>query len=165
MNGMQYEHTGKAGYIHMELPRVSQERLNELESRMKRCVCRYCGGNLKVRLIDFGSIETSNLEIFCEKCDRIEYGVEKEIYRDAVFFVDNIGFNYDPNRVDSELTRRFNIAKVCDIISWHDKQIGILDQNGYNIPIEYNESGLDCADGSIVMIGDVLLEDGVSYEQ
>lgn len=144
---------------------ISEERLKELESRMKRCVCRYCGGNLKVRLIDFANIAVSNLEIFCEKCDRIEYGVEKEIYRDAVFFVDNIGFNYEPNQIDSELTRRFNIAKVCDIIAWHDKQIGILDQNGYKIPIEYNENGLDCADGSIVIIGDTLLEDGVYHEE
>ena len=152
------------GYINMKLTKISQERLSELESRMKRCVCRYCGGNLKVRLIDFGNIETSNLEIFCEKCDRIEYGVEKEIYRDAVFFVDNIGFNYDPNRFDSELTRRFNIAKVCDIISWHDKQIGILDQNGYKMPILDQEDDLDCADGSILISGDELLEDGVAHE-
>lgn len=148
----------------MGVTSVSEERLKELESRMKRCVCKYCGGSLKVRLIDFANIATSNLEIFCEKCDRIEYGVEKEIYQDAVFFVDNIGFNYDSDRIDSELTRRFNIAKVCDIISWHDKQIGILDPNGYNIPIAYNDSGLDCADGSIIISGDVLLEDGGHYE-
>ncbi len=148
----------------MEVSSVSKERVQELESRMKRCVCKYCGGNLKVRLIEFSNISSSNLEIFCEKCDRIEYGVEREIYRDAVFFVDNIGFNYDPNKVDSELTRRFNIAKVCDIISWHDKQIGILDQNGYNIELADAGDDLDCADGSIVIAGEILLEDGVSYE-
>ena len=52
---------------------VSQERLQELKGRSKRCVCKYCGGKLGVRLLDFGQAETANMEIFCETCDMIEY--------------------------------------------------------------------------------------------
>lgn len=138
---------------------VSEERLEELKQRSKRCVCKYCGGNLKVRLIDFGEIATANMEIFCEKCDKIEYGVEPEVYKNAVYFVDNIGFSYNNEEIDNEVMRRFNIAKVCDIISWHEKQIGILDQNGYKVDLHYDETELDCADGSMVFLGESLSDE------
>ncbi len=138
---------------------VSEERVQELRSRSKRCVCKYCGGKLKVRLLDFGDIETANLEIFCENCDMIEYGVEPEIYRNAVYFVDNLGFNVYPDRQDNASTRRLNIGKVCEIISWHERQIGIHDENGYNIPLHDNKELLDCADGSIIVIGEEITKE------
>lgn len=133
---------------------MSDERLQELKNRSKRCVCKYCGGKLQVRLLDFGQAETVNMEIFCKSCNMIEYGVEPEIYRNAVYFVDNLGFNAYPDRELDAATRKLNIAKVCDIISWHERQIGILDQDGYKIELHENPDLLDYTDGSIIVQGE-----------
>ncbi len=139
--------------------KVSEQRVRELRGRSKRCVCKYCGGPLKVRLLDFGQIETANLEIFCENCDMIEYGVEPQIYRNAAYFVDNMGFNAYPDRPQNEASRRLNIGKVCEIIAWHERQIGILDENGYRVELESDEELLDCADGSTIVTGEEIGEE------
>ena len=114
---------------------VSAERVEEIKNRSKRCVCKYCGGRLRVRMLDFGQIETANLEIFCENCDKIEYGVEPEIYHSAQYAVDILGFNAYQDRADNEQRRRLNIAKVCELLFWHDRELGILDQYGYKVPV------------------------------
>lgn len=137
---------------------VSQERLQELIGRSKRCVCKHCGGKLGVRLLDFGQAETANMEIFCENCNMIEYGTEPEIYNNAVFLVDNMGFNAYPDREQDKATRKLNINKVCEIITWHERQIGILDENGYKVTITKDQNLLDCSDGSIIVVGDDLAE-------
>lgn len=143
----------------MEKNIVSEERLQELKNRSKRCVCKYCGGKLKVRLLDFGQIETANMEIFCENCDLIEYGTEPEIYRSAVYLVDNLGFNAYPDRTDNAATRKLNIAKVCELIAWHENQIGILDENGYKIELKENLQDLDYDDGSIIVVGEKIAQE------
>ena len=142
-----------------KLHAVSQERIEELRSRSKRCVCKYCGSRLKVRLIDFGQIETANLEIFCTSCGLIEYGTEPAIYQSAVYLVDHFGFNAYPDRSDNEARRRLNIGKVCEIIAWHEQQVGLLDQHGYTVPLRQDPTLLDGADGSIIAIGERLDEE------
>ena len=59
------------------------ERLEELKIRTKNCCCRYCGGDLKLRRILYGNVKEGRVEIFCNHCDRIEYGVNREIYHVA----------------------------------------------------------------------------------
>lgn len=136
---------------------VSAERLEEIKNRSKRCVCKYCGGRLRVRMLDFGQIETANLEIFCENCDKIEYGVEPEIYHSAQYAVDILGFNAYQDRADNEQRRRLNIAKVCELLFWHDRELGILDQYGYKVPVaDPGENMLD-NDGSIIIEGEKIL--------
>lgn len=136
---------------------VSAERLEEINNRSKRCVCKYCGGRLRVRMLDFGQIETANLEIFCENCDKIEYGVEPEIYHSAQYAVDILGFNAYQDRADKEQRRRLNIAKVCELLFWHDRELGILDQYGYKVPVaDPGENMLD-NDGSIIIDGEKIL--------
>ena len=136
---------------------VSVERLEEIKNRSKRCVCKYCGGRLRVRMLDFGQIETANLEIFCENCDKIEYGVEPEIYHSAQYAVDILGFNAYQDRADNEQRRRLNIAKVCELLFWHDRELGILDQYGYKVPVaDPGENMLD-NDGSIIIDGEKIL--------
>lgn len=34
------------------------------------------------------------------------------------------------------------IAKVCEIMTWQDQNIGILDKNGFNIDLTINENFL-----------------------
>lgn len=142
---------------------ISEERFEELRGRSERCVCKYCGGKLEVKLLNFGQIETANMELFCTTCNRIEYGTEPEIYRNAVYYVDAMGFNAFPDREPNEKTRKMNIGKVCDIISWHDRQIGLLNEQGYKIPLEYDEKLLDGADGSSLYYGSFLEERGDSF--
>lgn len=140
----------------MEKNIIFEERIQELKSRAKRCVCKYCGGPLKIKLLDFGQIETANLEVFCDHCNLIEYGVEPEIYHSAVYLVDVLGFNAYPDRTDNAATRKLNIAKICELISWHDMQIGVLDQDGYTVPIKENSQNLDYEDGSLIVQGEEL---------
>ena len=119
---------------------VSAERLEEIKNRSKRCVCKYCGGRLRVRMLDFGQIETANLEIFCENCDKIEYGVEPEIYAVSKYFVEEFNFNIFPNNDISAKTTQLNIAKICDIIAWGCKNMGILSARGFNVPLDISKS-------------------------
>ena len=137
---------------------ISQERLQELKARSHRCVCKYCGSRLQVRLIDFGQIAMANLEIFCENCGLIEYGTEPEIYQSAVYLVDELGFNAYPDRTANAATRRLNIGKVCELIAWHERQVGLLDPSGYTVPLTLDPTLLDTADGSIIALGERLEE-------
>lgn len=112
------------------------ERLAEINGRAERCRCKYCGGPLEVRKVFFGDIETARTEIFCQKCDRIEYGVEPEIYNIAHYFVKAFRFNSFPDLEPGEQTNRLNIAQVCEIITWYSQSMGILDANGFSADIQ-----------------------------
>ena len=67
------------------------ERIKELKIRTKTCRCRYCGNKLNLRRILYGDVNSGRVEIFCDECDRIEYGVTAEIYSIAKYFVDELG--------------------------------------------------------------------------
>ena len=112
------------------MPEVKQ-RLFELDGRAERCQCKYCGGSLEVRKVYFGDIETARTEIFCQKCDRIEYGVEPEIYSIAQYFVKEFQFNCYSDLEDGEQTDRLNTARVAEIITWYSQSIGILEATGF----------------------------------
>ena len=109
-------------------------RLEMLPERTKRCRCKYCGDELKLKSIIFNEFVEARVEIYCEHCRRIEYGVEKEIYQSAAYFVDELGFNAFPNQEASESTRRMNIAEVCEIMAWGNKHLGFLGDDGFKFP-------------------------------
>ena len=73
-----------------------EDRVESLKKRTKRCVCKYCGSKLELRKIIYGDIENARVEIFCSECNRIEYGVEEEVYRVAKYFVEDMDFNAYP---------------------------------------------------------------------
>ena len=118
----------------------SEKRIKMLKKRTKRCRCKYCGGKLKLRRIIFSDYEDARIEIFCADCDRIEFGVEPEIYSSAKFFVENSGFNCYPDLDDSERTKQMVIAKVCEIMAWHDQNLGIMNENGFTTKLNMNQS-------------------------
>lgn len=120
----------------------SEKRLDMLKARIKRCVCKYCGGNLHLKRIIFTEYEEARVEIFCEECDRIEFGVEPEIYLSAKFFVEESGFNCYDDLDDNERTKQMTIAKVCEIMSWQDLNLGILNKKGFRVPLDMNENFL-----------------------
>ncbi len=117
----------------------SKKRLEMLKGRSKRCICKYCGGDLVVRQLSFSSLEDARIEIFCKSCDRIEFGVEPEIYQNAKFYVEETGFNCFPDLDDSARTQQMTVAKVCEIMTWLSQNIGILEQEGFKVPLKMNE--------------------------
>lgn len=119
---------------------MKKEHIQMLRNRVKHCVCKYCGGQLKLRQISFSEFEDARTEIFCSDCDRIEFGVEKEIYNSAKFFVENSRFNCYPDLDDSENTKQMKIAKVCEIMAWQDQNLGFLNNDGFVVPIHANEN-------------------------
>ncbi len=121
----------------------SQKRIDMLKKRTKRCRCKYCGGRLKLRRIIFGDYEDARIEIYCNQCDRIEYGVEPEIYQSARYFVENSGFTCYPELDSNEKTKQMNIAKVCEIMAWENQNLGLLNENGFKVPLEMNENFLN----------------------
>ena len=57
------------------------KRVLLLNERVKRCVCKSCGGKLSLRMLDFDEFEKTRIDIFCDNCDRLEFGIEPEIYQ------------------------------------------------------------------------------------
>lgn len=118
----------------------SESRIELLKRRKKRCVCKYCGGPLTLRRIIFHDVEDVRVEIFCDSCDRIEFGVEPEIYSSARNFVENLEFDYYESLDQNEKKKQMNIANVSEILSWGCKNLGILNQEGFQIPLEMRQS-------------------------
>lgn len=129
-------------------------RIEKLKERTRRCVCRYCGSHLEIRRIIFSEYEDARVEIFCPNCDRIEFGVEPEIYQSAEHFVEELQFNCYPEFEENEQTRKMSIAKVCEIMSWENKQMGFLDETGFQVPIKMNSA----------IVGETLLLDDQELE-
>ena len=124
----------------MDTTYEAEGRLDMLKSRSKRCVCKFCGGALKLKSIMFSDFMEARIEIFCDHCNRIEYGVEPEIYQSAQYFVDELNFNCFPNLDENESTKRMNIAKVCEIMAWENKTIGILDDHGFKTTLDMDHN-------------------------
>lgn len=135
-----------------------QEKSEEarLRKRVRRCRCSYCGGTLELRKLTYSSYEVSKLEVYCDHCKRIEYGVEPEIYDVAEYFVDELGFDYYKDLDNNIRKREMNIAKVSEIIDWGCKNLGILTEDGFIMPINLNTALL----GEALLIEDEQLEQG-----
>ena len=118
---------------------LTTDRLTLLKERTQRCCCKYCGGQLRVRQIIFTEYEEARIELFCKDCDRIEFGVEPEIYTNAQYFVEETGFNCYPDLDDNEKTKQMTIAKVCEIMTWENQNIGILTPEGFCVPLNMNQ--------------------------
>lgn len=124
----------------MDFSYHSKTRLESLKKRSKRCLCKYCGNRLSLKRIIFNDLEQARLEIFCEQCGRIEYGVEPEIYISAKYFVEQLGFNAFPDMDNNDRTTQRSIAKVCEIMTWENKNLGIINEDGFQVPINMNKN-------------------------
>lgn len=120
----------------------SRKRIEMLKKRTKRCICKYCGGSLRLRQIAFSNCEDARIEIFCKGCNRIEFGVEPEIYKNARFFVEETGFHCFSDLDDTEKTKQMTIAKVCEIMTWQNQNIGILTSDGFVIPLKMSKNSV-----------------------
>ncbi|MFP5528034.1 hypothetical protein ACLGL1_06105 [Peptococcus simiae] len=109
------------------------ERIQSLKDRCNHCVCQYCGSPLLLKKISFISSPDARVEIFCSNCDKIEYGVESEIYKIAKLYVEETGFNHYKEFDISLQSKRMNIAKVAQIITWTTKSLGFLSNKGFTV--------------------------------
>ncbi|MDO4281479.1 MAG: hypothetical protein Q4C56_07605 [Peptococcaceae bacterium] len=139
-------------------------RVERLKERAKHCCCRYCGGELAVRQIIFYTQAEARVELYCDSCEKIEYGVEKSLYASAKALVESMDFNYFPDLAEGEERKQMNIAKVCALTSWQMRYLGLLSDDGFKVPIEITEYGMDecttIADGDL----DELLEEVEQWE-
>ena len=55
-------------------------------------------------------------------------------------FIDAVEFNYFPELEENDVTYQFNVAKVCDMLSWCCKDWGILNENGFHLPNDTEET-------------------------
>ena len=133
---------------------ANKARTKALLERSQRCVCKYCGGSLEVRTIVFNEILDARTELFCTHCDRVEYGVEKEIYQSAEFFVDEMEFNHYPDLDDNQRRKQMNVAKVCEIMAWENRNMGFIDANGFTVPVKMNPDVI----GNCIVLDDEALE-------
>ncbi len=118
----------------------SEKRIAMLKNRARRCVCKYCGGKLKLKRIIFSQHEEGRIEIFCSSCDRLEFGIEKEIYQSAKYFVENSEFNCYPDLENNKETKNMSIAKVAEIMAWQNQNLGFLGPDGFLVPLQINDS-------------------------
>ena len=120
-----------------------QDRIDTLKKRTKRCCCKYCGSSLEIRRVIYGKIEDARVEIFCSRCGRIEYGVEPELYRAARYFVEELHYNAYPDLDLTERTKQMSIAKVSEIMAWCCENLGLIDENGFQVSLALKEDLLD----------------------
>lgn len=133
-----------AGVV-LNLGEGMSERILELKDRVKRCVCRFCGGELSLHKITYAAYDEAKIDIFCDNCNRIEFGVEPEVYKIAEYYVDVLQYDQYPELDNSERKRRMNIAVICDILTWGYNKAGFLDKNGFTVELNYSPELLDAA--------------------
>lgn len=88
-----------------------------------------------MKRILFSDIADARVELYCEHCERIEYGIEPEIYKSASNFVDNLNVDFYENLNDNEKKHQMNIAKVAEIMAWGFRNTGLLTENGFTVPL------------------------------
>ena len=117
----------------------NEKRVEMLKKRVKRCVCKSCGGPLSLRQLDYNDFEDARIEIFCNYCDRLEFGIEPELYTSAQYYVDEFRINMYPDMGNNQLARRMSIASVADIMNWAMQNLGYLTKDGFTTPPNMDE--------------------------
>lgn len=102
----------------------------EMIKRSERCVCKMCGSKLEPRIIIYNKYGGQGVEMFCPHCGRIEYGTEAEIYDLAKDFVKSVEFDYFTEMEQGERNFQLNIAKVCEVLGWCFRKLGVVDGDG-----------------------------------
>ena len=65
-------------------------------------------------------------------------------------FLDELDFDHYKGLDRNEKTRKMNIAKVSDIMTWCVKNLGLLDSGGFTVPLQMAENLL----GQALLLGD-----------
>ena len=82
------------------------------------------------------AVSYTHLDVYKRQhCDRIEFGVEKEVYQNAKYFVEEMDYNCFPDLDNTETTRQMSVAKVCDIMNWIITHLGFVNEDGFCVPV------------------------------
>ncbi len=114
------------------------DRIEMLQGRLKRCCCKDCGSDLVLQRVTYSVDEAERLEIYCPQCKKIEFGVEREIYAAAKYFIDALSEPCAWDAVDQKKMRDKNVAKTAEIMAWGFSQLGVVGENGWNFPVNQN---------------------------
>ena len=133
----------------------NEKRLEMLKKRVQRCVCKSCGSSLSLRQIDFHDFEDARIEIFCEHCDRIEFGIEPEIYTSARYYVDEFQVNFYPDLGDNQVTQKMTVASIADIMSCALQNMGYLTKEGFAVKPNMEGKIL----GECIVLNDQMLDE------
>lgn len=131
----------------------SSERVKALQNRVKRCVCKACGTPLVLRKLTYGKIEEGRVEIFCPSCNKIEYGVEPEVYKVAKYYVEVMNWDYYSDLEASDRKTRMNVSKAAEIINWAMDALGMVNEYGFSHPVMIRQELL----GEELLLNDELL--------
>ena len=133
----------------------NEKRLEMLKKRVQRCVCKSCGSSLSLRQIDFHDFEDARIESFCEYCDRIEFGIEPEIYTSARSYVDEFQVNFYPDLGNNQVTQKMTVASIADIMSWALQNMGYLTKDGFVVKPNMEGKIL----GECIVLNDQMLDE------
>ena len=124
--------------MNQKLPRV--EHLNE---RAKDCCCSYCGGDLAVRRILYQTTAEYRIELYCDNCEKIEYGVPRALYDSAKAAIERLGFNYYPETEEGVTRNQMNIAKLSTLTAWQLRYLGMIDDERLKDAAEGSTQSMD----------------------
>jgi len=99
---------------------------SEMLERTKKYVCRRCGGQLELRQTVHNEYGGATVELYCNKCGDRNNGVPKEIFAVARQYIEETDFNYYSDLAETEETAAWNVAKICDIIEYWQKNQCVL---------------------------------------
>lgn len=109
---------------------------------------------MSLRQIDFNDFEEARIEIFCERCDRLEFGIEPEIYTSAQYYVDEFEINFYPDMGNNAVTKKMSVANIADIMSWALQNMGYLNKDGFLVPPDLGNKVL----GECIVLNDQTID-------
>ena len=65
-----------------------------------------------------------------------------------------MAFNHYPDLDDNQRRKQMNIAKVCEIMAWENRNMGFLDTDGFTVPVKMNPDVI----GNCIVLDDAALE-------
>lgn len=124
--------------MNQKLPRVEH-----LKERAKDCCCSYCGGDLAVRRILYQTTAEYRIELYCDSCEKIEYGVPRALYDSAKAAIERLGFNYYPETEEGVTRNQMNIAKLSTLTAWQLRYLGMIDDERLKDAAEGSTQSMD----------------------
>ena len=115
-------------------------RIEYLRQRKQHCCCKYCGGLLEIRRVAFSEQDDARVELYCPRCGKIEFGVEKEIYAVTEYFVEEMDFQCYTDIENPILQKQMNIAKVCEILTYCLMRLQLLGEHGFSQKTSFENS-------------------------
>ena len=126
--------------MNQKLPRVEH-----LKERAKDCCCSYCGGDLAVRRILYQTTAEYRIELYCDNCEKIEYGVPRALYDSAKAAIERLGFNYYPETQEGVTRNQMNIAKLSTLTAWQLRYLGMADDERLKTCAEESAQSMDAS--------------------